>query len=192
MLSIDRYVTSYTRIETGASVPSIILAVGGGTLNLESYVQVGLRNAGSGVVGGVAFKADWFRRQDAGTVNTFLEDGVRRVASITTATTTPIVSYLTTTGVVYEVIGHIVVTNFTDSESAFFWIYGSFQNLAGVLTQVGSTQPVMPPNVGPNQAGLSAGFSISGTTINLNLTTDSTDVVRAHGNLQLRPCTFAA
>lgn len=105
-------------------------------------------------------------------------------ATITSATTTSIVTFTTTSNRVYTIEARFTVSNDTDDEGASFTLSASFKNVAGTVTQIG-TAALITGFADANQSGLSANIDFSGTAIRARLTTDSADTVNANGALKI-------
>lgn len=101
-------------------------------------------------------------------------------ATITSATTTTVGSFSTTSGRIYLVQAVIAASNDTDDEGALFSMAAAFKNVGGSLTQIGATENVAGPFKDAGQTGLTATIDASGTTIRVRLTTDSGDTVKAN------------
>jgi hypothetical protein len=137
---------------------------------------------GPSVSGTYTFRGSQFLRQRITTTYETVElNGV----AIASATTTNVVTFATTANRVYQVIGHITVSNDTDDEGAVYWVRAAFKRVGGTVTQIGATQTVAADLEDAGQAGLAAVLDFSGTDIRLRLTTDSADSVTANGMLQV-------
>jgi hypothetical protein len=154
----------------------------GSSLSFEAPNYISLRNTSAS--GYVAVLSNETRIQkDDGSLTYYTDKRAR--PTITTATTTLLTSYVTASNLAYTAIGKVTVRNSTDNQAMTMWIIGLFRNVAGTLTQVGTTQPLFAPMSDAGQTGLSLAFGISGTTLQLNLVSDSTDTLIAAGKLEV-------
>jgi hypothetical protein len=106
-------------------------------------------------------------------------------AAIGSATTTSVVTYATEAERVYQVIGHLTVSNDTDNEGAAYMVRAAFKRVGGTVTQIGSTQTIAADLEDAGQTGLSAVLDFSGTDIRLRLVTDAADTVNVNGVLMI-------
>lgn len=97
---------------------------------------------------------------------------------INSATTTNVLTYASSSGFVYHFFVFVTVSNDTDNEGATYLLYAAFKNVAGTMTQIGTTD-VIASKEDAGQTGLSATIDFSGTTPRVRLTTDSGDSVYA-------------
>jgi hypothetical protein len=131
------------------------------------------------------------RENAAGTK--FGED-VATTAFINTATTTYILTYATTTDRVYDVWAHDVASNDDDDEGASHRRVAVFRNVAGTLTQIGTTKTPAAGLGGldvldfedAGQAGLDLTIDFSGTSIRVGYVTPSGDEVRINLSVSIK------
>jgi hypothetical protein len=101
-------------------------------------------------------------------------------ATISSATTTTLISFTTSSDRSYQVIVPVTVRNVTDGQAAMYYMRAGFKNVGGTVTQVGATQFLGADLEDAGQTGLSCTIDFSGTAIRIGrFTTDSTDSVVA-------------
>jgi hypothetical protein len=99
-------------------------------------------------------------------------------ATITSATTTTVLSWTADTNRVYTVEGIFTLANDTDNQGACYRFLAAFKNVAGTVTQIGTTiLTVIGEDAG--QTGLDVVIDFSGTAIRFRVVTNSTDTVVA-------------
>lgn len=99
-------------------------------------------------------------------------------ATTATATTTTIGTFTTASNSSYRVKTTFSAYNSTDNESASYIREAHFKNVAGTVTQTGSTGTLGTDYEDAAQTGLDVAIDFSGTAIRSRVVTDSTDTVK--------------
>ena len=162
---------------TGLAVQSASL------ISIVSASYILLRSPGAGAGGMYIDATDINYRNGAGTVTTGAQRGGS--ATIGSATTTNVATFATTANRVYQCVGHLTVSNDTDDQGAAYMVRAAFKNVAGTVTQIGSTQTIAADLEDAGQTGLSAVLDFSGTDLRLRLVTDAADTVNVNGKLEI-------
>lgn len=113
-------------------------------------------------------------------------------ATISSATTTTVDSFVTASERVYAVELHGYMSNDTDNEGAVFHRVAAFKNVAGTVTQIGTSKT--PGEAGGDgfyfqdagQAAVNLTLDFSGTSIRARLTTDVADTVNINTQMKIR------
>jgi hypothetical protein len=110
------------------------------------------------------------------TVGTFVQNLFINSVTTTDATTTVLRGYTASTAsTTYSLCAEIVALRTSPTiGSATIKIEGTFRNIGGTVTQVGSTIKT----INADNASWNAGYSISGTTINLSVTGAASETVK--------------
>jgi hypothetical protein len=172
-----------TSLYGGSAPGSAALVMRGLTVNLESNSAHIAVVPASDLYTGHGTGAVWYHR-DGGTVigNRLLRGGTSAIGS---ATTTTVASFTTTSNRVYEVEAHLLVSNDTDNEGANYVMFATFKNVAGTVSQIGSTSALHTAE-DAGQTGLSAALDFSGTALRVRLTTDAADTVNYNADVTIR------
>jgi len=179
---LDISLTSVAAQVVTSNNTSLALLSGSNEISILSGTYVLLRSPGLGGAGMYVDATDINFRTGAGSTTGAKRGGSATIAS---ATVTNVVTFLTGSNRVYQVLGYITVSNDTDNEGAVYMVRGAFKNVAGTVTQIGATQTVAADLEDAGQTGLSAVLDFTGTTIRLRLATDAADTVNADGVLEL-------
>ncbi len=110
---------------------------------------------------------------------------LRGSVTISSATTSNLLSYTTTSNRGYRFKATVTAYNATDSQIGSWVVEGACRNIAGTLTQVGATTALGTVFEDAAQTGLDATVDVSGTAIRMRGTNDATDTVRFRGVLEL-------
>lgn len=110
------------------------------------------------------------------TVDTFAQNLYINSVTTTDASTTVLRGYAaSTTSTTYSLCAEIVATRTSPTiGSATLKIEGTFKNVGGTVTQVGSTIKTITAD----NASWNAGYSIAGTTINLSVTGAASETIK--------------
>lgn len=106
---------------------------------------------------------------------------------ISTATTSTLLSWTTTSNRVYTVESVITASNDTDNQGASYVVRAAFKNVGGTITQIGTTAvTVVGEDAG--QTGLDATIDFSGTAIRIRFVTDAADTVTVESMTNVYVC----